>query len=231
MGGRSEQFENYELLKKKASIQVLLKLQVDTNSIIACYAGWGLIAKGYKDLPSILSQYLDNDKTVITFQGCIKYPDRLSEIFYHRYRRGIKTNKLLRDKTLRKMNIIILYHKNAYERLYKYAFRYGEFDKSHNNQIENLAFIYNSESAKQYLLNWYNQHPQEILKSESCKFLIDESNSITSLPLLYNLVSTIISYKDPIQIEKMTSLLRNNNLWCAEEIKFLKLLEDSNIKL
>jgi len=104
--------ENYEILKEKADIPTLLELTENKNPVVSCYASWALIEKEYSDLATIFSKYLNSDKSVATFSGCIKSEDNLSSEFYHRF--WNKTTDKRTNQTLVKLDSLILYNNNPY---------------------------------------------------------------------------------------------------------------------
>lgn len=85
-GRESDLYKQYEWMSEHTSIEELIDLVHDSNTVVSCYAGWALIDKNYEKLFEIYKYYIDNGKSILTHSGCIAMPLNTSTIFYDHYK-------------------------------------------------------------------------------------------------------------------------------------------------
>jgi hypothetical protein len=224
-GIRSEQYENYIKLSAADTTQ-LVKLTDNENGVVACYASWALIDKSYNDLPGILSKFLNHDKNVMTFSGCIKMTETLSSQFYHRYWNSVANEMRATDKTLFMMDSIILYHENPNWLLTLRALENRLYPRSFNRQIEVLAFEKTNRDAIFYLSNWYKAEYAEQVKLAWVKYLRETEFKNVGVTPYYDVVAELLKYKDDSIRSIVIEKLKKDKHWQCNKTKFNLLLQE-----
>ena len=70
-GERTSQYDRFELLTKKATIEELVELMEHPKPAVRGYAFWGLAKKHYKDLEEIFVRHANDEELVLQQQGCM----------------------------------------------------------------------------------------------------------------------------------------------------------------
>jgi hypothetical protein len=117
-GMTTEQYRNFERLKRKATTEELLKLVRHKNSVVKGYSSWALADNKYPNLVSVFIEFLRTGETATTQKGCIVSTDELASEFYHRILYQHFDNKITEKDSLffqsqiRQLDSVILYNKN-----------------------------------------------------------------------------------------------------------------------
>ena len=228
-GTPSDNFKNYLDLKSKATTTQLIKLTDDNNAVVACYASWALIDNSFNDLPSILIKFLNKDKNVSTFSGCIKSSDPLSSEFYHRYWNSV--NEKATDKTLFTLDSLILYNDNCYWLLTTRALEDRVYPASFNKRIEYLAFTKANKDAISYLKKLNNKTYDEQIRQATIKYFEETNFSNVGIDVYLETIKELLNYNDeklkPLIIQK----LKKDTFWRPFEKEFSDVLLKYGIKL
>lgn len=223
VGQPSENYQNFKKLKEKADIQTLLQLTENKNPVVSCYASWGLIDKEYSDLAAIFSKYLNSDKSVATFSGCIKSEDNLSSEFYHRFWNKITDKKT--NQTLIKLDSLIIYHDKPYWILLTRALENRVHPKSYNPRIATLAFDKRYKEAIFYLSNWYKAQNNDPHRQALVKYLISTNFKDVGTTPYYESVAELLKFNDENLKEIVIEKLKNDRHWENDKQKFIFLLD------
>ncbi len=86
MGAASEQYKHYEKLRDSASIEELLTLLKNINSVVKAYAGWALADRKYPFLNDIFAEFLATDEIVHYQRVCIGGDFHIASTLYFRIR-------------------------------------------------------------------------------------------------------------------------------------------------
>lgn len=70
-GGRSDQFNRFDLLRSNATDQELIALTDDTNAVVRCYAFQALVEKNYIDVFPIVISHLSDTAKIRMLNGCL----------------------------------------------------------------------------------------------------------------------------------------------------------------
>lgn len=175
-GSDSKQYQRYQKLLSKASIPDLLALTNHKNKAVKCYAGWGLIDKGYSEVDIVFEKFLKKNKKVEIFKGCLKGKDWIASSFYHKYRNKVSRKKdnvitVKDDGQLFKMDSIILYTKNIDWQFLHAALKNRIYPTSFLSQINRQAFKYQSLSAIEYLFKNHLEDHKENIQDALVKYL------------------------------------------------------------
>lgn len=228
-GSESEQYKNFELLKSKADIDELLKLIDNKNSVVACYAAFALVDKSYNDLSSIYLKFLNNDKEIATFSGCIKSNDKISSEFYHHYWNSVNENERENDKQLFKLDSITLYRKKSYWLLIARALENRVYPLTFNAQIEYLAFEKVNNDAIFYLSNWYKAQYKDKIEQALLLYLKQTDFKNTGTTDYYQVIAELFKFRDPDINKKILEKLKTDKHWTMEKQLFIPLLQDNGI--
>jgi hypothetical protein len=222
-GQPSENYQNFEKLKEKADIPTLLELTENKNPVVSCYASWALIDKEYSDLATIFSKYLNSDKSVATFSGCIKSEDNLSSEFYHRF--WNKTTDKRTNQTLVKLDSLILYNDNPYWLLLTRTLENRVYPKSYNQRIAILAFDKGYKEAIFYLSNWYKAEYNDQLRHALVKYLKNTNFKDVGTTPYYETVAELLKFNDEKIKETVIEKLKKDRHWEYDKEKFKFLLD------
>ncbi|MCI9844778.1 hypothetical protein [Flavobacterium pectinovorum] len=80
-GKKPKQYENFENLKKNASIEELKALTNHANGVVRCYSFWALSNYKEADLFSIVKKHITDDTPIETLFGCIKSQEKVGDFF------------------------------------------------------------------------------------------------------------------------------------------------------
>ncbi|MFT4876172.1 MAG: hypothetical protein ACI8ZQ_001629 [Bacteroidia bacterium] len=223
-GQLSDNYMNFEILKKNADTKTLLNLIDHKNSVVSCYASWALIDQDYLDLPSIFSKYLYSDKTINTFSGCIKSEDNLSSEFYHRF--WNKTDNKETNKSLITIDSLIIYHNQPNWLLLLRALENRAYPKTYNERIATLAFEKGYKEAISYLSNWYKAEYKEEIRKALLKYLKKTNfTDIGTIPY-YDTVADLLKFNDNEIKQIVIKKLKTDRHWEYDKEKFKFLLDE-----
>ena len=229
-GAASDNFKNYLELKHKANTEQLIKLTDNPNAVVTCYASWALIDRSFNDLPSILIKFLNKDRDVSTFRGCIKSTNPLSSEFYHRYWNSIDEKLRPTNKTLFTLDSLILYDDKSYWLLTLRALEDRVYPTSFNKRIEYLAFTKANKDAITYLQNLHDKTYDEKIKQALIKYLQQTNFSDVGVSPYFETVSELLKYNDEKLKDLVIVKLKNDTFWTMNEERFLSLLKEYNIQ-
>ena len=218
----SENYINFENLKKKADIDTLLKLSENENNVISCYAIWGLIDKKYSDILSILAKYINSDKKVKTFNGCIKSEDNLSNEVYNRF--WNKTTNKVENKTLMSLDSLIIYNNKPYSFLLSRALKNRVYPKIYNQRIAVLAFDKENKDAIFYLSNWYKAEYINQIREALIKYLNNTDFKNIGINTYYETINELLKFNDDKLVTIILEKLNKDKSWKPAEEKFKFLL-------
>jgi hypothetical protein len=222
-GQPSENYMNFEKLKEIASINTLIKLTEHKNPVVSCYASWGLIDKGYTELPSIFSKYLNSEEKVVTLNGCIISEDELSSEFYHRFWNKTIDKKL--NLTLQKLDSLILYDSEPNWLLLKRALENRVYQKQYRRRITSLAFVQGYEDAIFYLSNWHKAEYRQDIQTALLKNLKNNNFKDAGTTAYFKTVAELLKFNDDDIKEIVVKKLRKDRHWEYEKEKFKFLLD------
>jgi hypothetical protein len=220
----SDNYSNFEQLKEKADLQALIKLTNHENPVVGCYAGWGLIDKGYSDLGSIFSGFLNSGKRVTTFSGCIKSTSSLSDVFYHRFWND--TDDKETNTTLQKLDSLIIYHDKPCWLLLSRALENRVYEKSYNHRISTLAFDQGYREAIFYLSNWYKAEYKNELRKALIKYLKNTNFENVGTTPYYQTVEELLKFNEEEIREMVIKKLKKDRHWENAQERFKFLLDD-----
>lgn len=228
-GTPSDNYKNYLVLKSKANTKQLVKLTDDTNVVIACYASWALIEKSYNDLPSILIKFLNKDRDVATFSGCIKSSDPLSSEFYHKYWNRIDKQLRPANKTLFTLDSLILYKDNCYWLLTTRALENRVYPTTFNKRIEYLAFTKANKDAITYLKKLNDKTYNEQIKQAVIKYFRQTNFQNVGITPYLETMTELLNYQDQELKDLIIAKLNQDKFWRSFKEDFLALLKKYGI--
>jgi hypothetical protein len=227
--GKYENFENFELLKKKSNITQLLKLIEHKNSVVACYSSFALIDKNYNQIHEIFTKLLLDNKKVTTLGGCIEAEDEISALFYEYF---ISLNKLSeneKNKVISKLDSISIHIGNS-NRLINKALE-KKVNDNYNQQIKYLAYQKYNKDALFYISNWNIETDKETLKNGWLNY-IDKTEISSYFGFYYSTIEKLLDFKDDEINAKILSKLKNNKEdWKYDKETFEKILSEHNLKI
>ena len=230
---KSKQYESFEKLIAIISKQELVELSNHNNSTVRTYASKALIKSNPNLASKLLQNELDNNKTVVTFEGCLINVKKTSSIIYHEYWNKIrieairKTNgnnyeqdlavkkKLTSDFIMEKLDSIVIHSgKEVDWFLYNRAFKNRKHKDSYLPRIEELAFIKNNACAFDYIKKYYsNKYLEKLDKYLTTDFPIAKFKKGNDVFYLHSYILILLESKNEkykkIAIEK----LRTDDIW------------------
>ncbi len=225
----SDQYFLYKKLTDLCTEEELIELVNNhKNTVVRCYASWGLIDKEYKDLPKILNDFLEKD-SVVTNVGSVAIPNESSIVFYYHYWQNIEVYNRSKDEILTQLDSVILYAENSPWRLQRKAFENRTYNGDYMKQIAFLAFEKEDYYALKYLFDWNRaDYFKELEKSISsfCK----NTNFKGNIDIYYEVIKMLFDL-NTIQT-KLVALekLEKDDFWKnVYEESFLSLFERKNV--
>ncbi|TPG42131.1 hypothetical protein [Flavobacterium pectinovorum] len=115
-GRTPKQFENFEELKKNASLEELIMLTNHPNAVVRCYSFWALLRLKNIDLFSIVKNHLGDDSMVQTQFGCIGSSEKVGDFYIQLvttdYEDDDVSTKLLNERQLKILDSLLIYSEN-----------------------------------------------------------------------------------------------------------------------
>ncbi len=113
-GTRPKQYENFEDLKKNASIEELKALTDHANGVVRCYSFWALSDYKEADLFSIVKEHITDDTPIETLFGCIKSKEKVGDFFINVVTpEYVGTDvKKLNEKEFATLDSLLIYREN-----------------------------------------------------------------------------------------------------------------------
>lgn len=222
----SRNFENLKNLEKDANQEELLYLTDNKNAVVSLYSSLILIKENYKNIDKIFLKLLAKNKSIETKNGCIVGKDKSYIPFYNFYLQSLKDEDVTNDFLLKKMDSLIIYHKNSNHEILRQVLKNRLYPIHYNNQIKRLAFVEKKEPAILYLSKWYKAQYKNQLQSEVIKLLDQDSlNSFYYKKYLQELLSF-----DNIKNKKfIINKLKKDTIWKIDEFEFYNLLSRNGI--
>lgn len=78
-GHRPEQYDNFELLQREASVPELITLTYHPSPVVRCYSFWALHNQQYDDLFTVLLDHISDTATTETQFGCIVGREKVAD--------------------------------------------------------------------------------------------------------------------------------------------------------
>ena len=228
-GVESYNYNNFLDLKKVATVNELVQLTDNKNSVVACYSAMALADKSYFDLKTIFIKFLDKDRQVSTFSGCIKSQDPISSELYHQYWNNVDDNSKAKDKVLIQLDSVILFHKNIYWLLTTRALENRVYNEPYKTQIASLAFDKGNNDAIYYLCNWHKAEYADKLKAALLKYLKKTKFSTTGTTDYYKTIEQLFSFRDEKIRKEIIAKMKKDRHWEMEKERFKFILADNNI--
>ena len=227
-GVESENYRNYLGLLAIANDSVLLKLTEDTNAAVACYAGWALIENRYPDLPAVFRKFMENDRDVQVFSGCISSHVNTANIFYFKYLGSIEESRYARDQSLFAMDRMILFD-FPHTSLVGQALENRVYPSAFNKQIERLAFQHLNFDAVTYLRRHGGVGYREKIKQSLLQHLQKSGCRELGSNEYYELVQALLQYRDEAINRVVCDKLRESRCWTNDRVGYVRMLENFSI--
>lgn len=228
-GVESDNYKNFLDLKRIATVNDLVRLTDNKNSVVVCYSAMALADKSYFDLKTIFVKFLNKDIKVSTFSGCIKSEDPISSKLYHQYWNNVEDNLKANDKILIQLDSIVLFQKNIYWLLTTRALENRVYVEPYKTQIVSLAFDKGNNDAIYYLCNWHKAEYADKLKSALLKYLKTTKFSNTGTTDYYKTIEKLFSFKDDKIKKEIIAKMKKDRHWEMEKDRFKYILEDNGI--
>lgn len=241
----SEQYKNFQKLKKMLTDSELIALTENTNPVIRTYASMEVIETGKANVEKLLLNELIRNETVETFEGCNIDDELISSIIYHEYwnkirrksaekitsedeRKSAMKKALESDITMEKLDSLIIYtDRNVYWLLYLRVFENRKHKDSYLPRIEELAFQQNNAYALKYLNNYYTIQTEQKIKGyfenefKKVSFKSEKDNQYFQGLIEFLLESNDSQYIS-IAVEKLKedkSVWKDNSYWVNNILK------------
>ncbi len=144
-GGTTDQYRNFERLKSKATLEELLLLLGNKNSVVKGYTSWALSDRKYPRLVDIFAEFLITGESATSQHGCMVSKGDLSSELYHRVFYQHYNNQLSVEDSLffqsqiQLLDSVILYSKKDNYLLSKALFN-NKGNPANYERIRHLAF-------------------------------------------------------------------------------------------
>jgi hypothetical protein len=228
-GIESENYKNFLQLKQVATVDELVALTNDINNTVACYASWALADIAYSKLPAIFTRFIQTDKTVGTFCGCLQYVSHISVELYYRYWNNIDYKIRDNDSMLFQLDSIILYNKNSDWLLIHRALENRIYPTSYQNRIKDLAFKHGNHDALFYLCTWHKADNYDNIKKALITYLEETDFSKTGINYYYKTIDELLKFGDAEIETLIIQKLNTDKFWKHEKHKFQSLLNNYSI--
>lgn len=235
-GSPSEQFKNYENLLEIASEKELFQLTKDENFVVATYAAFGLVDSDSPLFVNVFKHFLKNDTLVRTIKGCLMGNDLVSsEIYHHYWGKLILTTDnekltLQNDRSLLRLDSLVLVSNNANWLLYNRAFNNRKFSSDYLPLIERHAFKNKNIDAIEYLF----QKNQFIYEEQIVEVLTSFLKNDVISPSIYDKIFPMLLSYEKEDLNKLLILeLKeiNKELGEGKAAKYRNLLTSHNVKI
>lgn len=182
-GGHSEVYEAFEKLKSKASNGKMMSLLSHDSMSVVVYAAYALIDNEQVPPDSLLKVFIDNDKYVKDFCGCLLTSSSLSSLIYHRYwsTKSVYFDdngeiRIIDSRNLLKMDSVILFSSNPDWLILSRALENRIYPERLNKRIKELAFVKGNIQALEYVFNnLRSSNENDLIKSLEKYFADDDA--------------------------------------------------------
>jgi hypothetical protein len=228
-GIESENFKNFKKLKALASTEELVQLTDHNNATVACYASWALADNAYPDLKTIFQKFIDHDKQVETYSGCIQSPDFISSELYHWYWNHLELSKRPSDQLLCELDSIVLFSPKTNWLLLNRALENRVYSEPIKSRIALLAFEKGNMDAVLYLSNWHKAAYVDEIKTALLRHLNTTNFKNTGTTDYYRTIEELFKFKDNETKKAIIAKMKKDRHWEVEKARFKYLLEDNYI--
>lgn len=232
----SNNFDNFEKLKKLISKNELINLTNHKNQVLRLYSIRELIEQNDNsiNLVKIILDEIQNETYIQTHEGCIISEDLTYSIIYHDYWNQVRLNELNKynenddkkrelimqkaqenDSLLKSINSEILkLNKDIYWLIYARIFEIKKYDENLKSYITKLLFENNNSYAFDYLKQNYQNEFEQISKTYFENYF-DKQNFETENQVFYLFYFTEFAYQndDKELIQRITKKLKNSEGW------------------
>lgn len=228
-GTESENFKNFKKLKALATTEELVQLTDHTNATVACYASWALADIAYPGLKSIFQKFIEQDKQVETFSGCIQSPDFISSELYQWYWNHMEHSKRPSDQLLFELDSIVLFSTKMNWLLLNRALENRVYTEPIKSRIVQLAFEKRNMDAVLYLSNWHKAEYIDEIKTALLRHLNTNNFKNTGTTDYYRTIEELFKFKDDETRKAIIAKMKKDRHWEVEKPRFKYLLEDNYI--
>ena len=174
-GKKTEQYDNFEALKKTASKEELLQLTKHSNPVVRCYSFWALGNHKNFDLFSLVKDHIKDDALVKTQFGCLLSTEKAGDFFINLVTPNYVDDevKKLNEKELKTLDSLLVYQENNLDSRFR-AIERAEPTELLYPKVRELVTKFNNQSALVTLSKYKNPNDIEIILNNRNKD--DEDN-------------------------------------------------------
>jgi hypothetical protein len=165
-GIKPKQWDNFELLEKKATKKELLKLTDHPNGVVRCYSFWALVNKNTTELFPLIKKHLHDDEIVNTQFGCIGGEEKVGDFFIQLIspdEYDLDSGKL-NIKELKELDSLLIHNSNNLSSRY-WAILRAEPNETLYSKIKELVVKENNTSALIILAQYKKEEDVELIKN------------------------------------------------------------------
>jgi hypothetical protein len=165
-GTRPKQFENFEELKRNASVVELTALTNHPNGVVRCYSFWALLPLKNVDLFTIVKNHLTDDAIVQTQFGCIGDDEKVGDFYLQLVTADYEDEEvnLLNKKQLKVIDSLLIYSENNLNMRFN-AISKAEPTDALYPKVRELVIKENNQSALVTLARYQKQNDIELILS------------------------------------------------------------------
>lgn len=175
-GMRPKQYDNFEELKKNATIDELIILTKHQNGVVRCYSFWALSLKKDINLFSLVKEHINDDEFVNTQFGCIGSQEKVGDFFIN-----VATpnyidldSKKLTETEFRMLDSLLIYKENNLDSKFR-AIENAEPTEFLYPKIRELYTKFNNQSALVTLSKYQKEQDVELILKNKDNSERDES--------------------------------------------------------
>lgn len=209
-GMRPKQFENFEELKKNASIEELIMLTNHPNGVVRCYSFWALLPLKNIDLFSIVKSHLGDDTMVQTQFGCIGSGEKVGDFYIQLVTTHYEDDdtKFLSVDQLKTLDSLLIYSDNNLNKKID-AILKAEPTESLYPKVRELVIKENNESAVIALSKYKRESDIELILKNKDSDEDSESGYFSTYKAIQNFPDPRFS---PLLEKNLNSILDNDNV-------------------
>lgn len=182
-GRTPKQFENFEELKKNASVEELIMLTNHPNGVVRCYSFWALLRLKNIDLFSIVKNHLGDDTIVQTQFGCSGDYEKVGDFYIQLVTTDYEdeddenvNTKLLNERQLKELDSLLIYSENNLSMRFD-AISKAEPTEALYPKVRDLVIKENNQSALVTLSKYKNPNDIELILKNRDKDQNDDGES------------------------------------------------------
>lgn len=157
----SEQWKNFEYLKKQASSEELMLLMEYPNSAVKGYTFLCLLERKELDIYPILKKHYYDTNVVVMQEGCIIYRDRIGSFFVE----SSISSKRIKENEVDSIKKVALYDKKYQSRFKNELLIEIEPNETDYERIREIAVLERNPIAVIALSKYKKQQDKELIKS------------------------------------------------------------------